>query len=285
MPDYPEAAAKLQKAVRNLYDAFGHFRGESNWGDALDNLPPERASRPERLPVKDLSWEDVDYFFSHAVCGDPRDRLKDELNAIRYFLPKVFEFNNRDGLPANEVRSHVCDWWFIGELLRHTAWHGWPVEQRKPIVSWFGAWLDAILLYEVDPPAEDNRFGDREPANRKPATWVEAVADLDLETAGFVSRFESLADRHLMGFAEALIFKRLYHPTGPGFFWDTDDPSRQQPLAGWLLNRRTAGQLEEAFFACDDPATAKGISITLELIEGIKRSVDFQNGSAGGRNA
>ncbi len=198
MPDRPKAAIKMQKAVRELYRVFGHYRGDPNWNDGLDNLPPERASRPERFAVKDLSWEDVEYFFWHAVTlGGPRRRQKDELNAIRYFLPRVFEFNSQ-ARPVGMPHGAVCHWWFIGERMRNTTWHGWAAEQRKSIVSWFAAWLDTILLYEVDPPAEDNRFADREPANRKPATWIEAVAELDLEMAGFMPTLESIDDRHLL---------------------------------------------------------------------------------------
>ncbi|HET6250534.1 MAG TPA: hypothetical protein VFE47_22795 [Tepidisphaeraceae bacterium] len=267
MPDNPQAKSAFDAATRGLYHAFAKCRGQANWSDCLDVLTPERQSRPARLPAKELSDEDVSYFFSHSGYSMQHSDL---VNGVKYFLPRVLASYLSEESCCKP--SMVADAWFLGERLRQSEWLSWPNEQVEAVRSWFAAWLDAIVAFQPSLGAGSSSMWEL-PGNRSIHSWLEFAGKLDFDTASLVEKVEAGENRLAVNLVEACLQEFGKTLLRKHVLWEASSPAHQQPLLEWLLRYKTEKRLEEAFFECKGPPSERFVSKLLESLRAHKAAL------------
>lgn len=143
LPDVTELEQNLSSAIDRVYKTFTVYRGQDNWGDSLDDLSEEERRLPARFAVTELTDDQVDYFFRHAVLLFSGKPLRENrLAALKYFLPRLLQVicGRKMWEPDRPLGRSFDDEFFI-EQMNLAEWRTWPTEEQDAIEEAFLSWF------------------------------------------------------------------------------------------------------------------------------------------------
>jgi len=217
----------MQDTVDNLYSVFDLGRLEDDFMGCDCCVAPEHSARLAALPVRELTYEDLERYSRKAISTWGR------AEHFKYFLPRLLEL-------SIDHRDDFLDLAVVFGKLKYAEFDCWPSAERDAVIRFFDSYWNHQLNEPIASALEDS-------VDTVLCAISNALSSVQRFLDAWVATRSNNAKRHLAAF----ILRNAQSISTNGIlgnaFWETSRRPHTEVL-GWLQSNAVS----RVFNAADD---------------------------------